>query len=140
MAGATNAVAAPAKGKPTVAVTATRVEGLDRAEGIDCPRPRFSWQIDAAVPNVKQTAYRIRVASSPQLLRKGKADIWDSGRQPSGRQLYIDYAGQPLASGTRYYYQIESETTAGSAVSRVGNWLTGLMDRTEWRSLRAPRC
>lgn len=132
--GATNAVAAPAKGKPAVAVTATRVEGLDHAEGIDCPRPRFSWQIDAAVPNVKQTAYRIRVASSPQLLRKGKADIWDSGCQNSDRQLYIDYAGQPLASGTRYYYQIESQTTAGRAVSRVGNWLTGLMDRTEWRA------
>ena len=94
MAGATNAVAAPAKGKPAVAVTATRVEGLDHAEGIDCPKPRFSWQIDAAVSNVKQTAYRIRVASSPQLLRKGKADLWDSGRQLSGRQLYIDYAGQ----------------------------------------------
>ena len=85
MAGATNAVAAPAKGKPAVAVTATRVEGLAHAEGIDCPRPRFSWQLDASVPNVKQTAYRIRVASSPQLLRKGKADLWDSGRQPSDR-------------------------------------------------------
>lgn len=134
IAGATNAVAAPAKGKPAVAVSATRVEGLDQAEGIDCPKPRFSWQLDASVPNVKQTAYRIRVASSPQLLRKGKADIWDSGCQNSDRQLYIDYAGQPLASGTRYYYQIESQTTAGRAVSRVGNWLTGLMDRTEWRA------
>lgn len=29
--GATNAVAAPAKGKPAVAVTVTRVEGLDHA-------------------------------------------------------------------------------------------------------------
>ena len=49
---ATNALAASAKGKPAVAVTATRVEGLDQAEGIDCPRPRFSWQLDASVPNV----------------------------------------------------------------------------------------
>ena len=71
MSGVTNAVAAPAKGKPAVAVTATRVEGLDHAEGIDCPKPRFSWQIDASVPKGRRAASGIGVAGSRLVVRRG---------------------------------------------------------------------
>lgn len=127
-------VAAKGNTKTKVTVVATRVEGLDKAEGIDCARPRFCWQLSSTARNVKQTAYRIRVASTPEKLQKGQADLWDSKWQTSNRQLYIDYSGRPLCSGTRYYYSIQLQTNAGRAESLVGNWLTGLMNKDEWQA------
>lgn len=127
-------ITAKGKSAPKTTIVATRVEGLDQAEGIDCKRPRFSWQLQSSAQGVKQTAYRILVASTPEKLQKGKPDVWDSKWQKSNRQLYIDYEGQPLTSGTRYYYRIESQTNAGHAVSSMGNWLTGLMSQDEWKA------
>ncbi len=120
--------------KKTTTIVATRVEGLNQAEGLDCAQPRFSWQISSTAHGVKQKAYRIRVASTAEKLQKGQADLWDSKWQKSNRQLYIPYNGKPLASGTRYYYRIECNTNAGHAESKTGNWLTALMDKSEWKA------
>ena len=49
---------------------------------IDSRQPRLSW-INMAAPNERgqyQTAYQIRVASSPGKLKKELADLWDSGK------------------------------------------------------------
>ncbi len=133
---ATTASTITAKGKPKAKTTvvATRVEALDQAEGIDCAQPRFSWQLSSSAQGVKQTAYRICVASTPQKLLKRQPDVWDSKWQKSDKQLYINYEGLPLSSGTRYYYRIECQTNAGRAESQVGNWLTGLMSQDEWKA------
>ena len=96
-----NAATPSAKAIAKTAIVSTRVEGLSQAEGIDCAQPRFSWQLASPAHNVRQTTYRIRVASSTDKLRQGRADMWDSGTQQSDRSLYISYAGKPLASGTR---------------------------------------
>lgn len=124
-----------AAAKPNRAtVAAPQVESLTHAEGIDCPAPRFSWRLQATRRNVRQTSYRIRVATSPSLLSRGRADMWDSGTQTSDRSLYISYAGKPLASGTRYYWQVEVGTTVGRCTSAVSHWLTGLMSPGEWQA------
>ncbi|MBQ7823943.1 MAG: hypothetical protein IJ338_07205, partial [Bacteroidaceae bacterium] len=47
---------------------------VNRAEnplGIDTPNPRFSWKITSEKRGAAQTAYRILVASSPDLLVEG---------------------------------------------------------------------
>ena len=116
-------ITAKGKSKAKTTVVATRVEALDQAEGIDCAQPRFCWQLSSTAQGVKQTAYRICVASTPQKLQKKQPDVWDSKWQKSNKQLYINYEGLPLASGTRYYYCIECQTNAGRAESQVGNWL-----------------
>ncbi|MDD4870287.1 MAG: hypothetical protein PHR77_06980, partial [Kiritimatiellae bacterium] len=74
-----------------------RCEHLDNPLGIDIEKPRLSWVIDdCRLPNadlkseiinlkskmprgVRQTAYRILVASTPELLAKDTGDLWDSG-------------------------------------------------------------
>src|SRR5512133_1908719 len=71
-----------------------RVEYRVNPLGIDAMRPRLSWQLAAADPearNLKQSAYRILGASTPELLRAGKGDLWDSGRVETDRSIQIEY-------------------------------------------------
>src|SRR4051794_16010 len=59
-----------------------RVESLSTPVGIESDRPRFSWTFEATDPNARamsQTAYRVIVASSAELLNKDRGDAWDSG-------------------------------------------------------------
>ena len=52
------------------------------------------------------------VASKPELLKPGRADVWDSKlvRSPDSA---LTYAGPPLKSRTRYYWSIQVQTTDG---------------------------
>ena len=61
-----------------------RVDNLKTPLGIDDPAPRFSWQLQDPARGAKQTAYEVQVASRPELLQAGQADVWDSGRIESG--------------------------------------------------------
>ena len=59
--------------------------------------PRLSWVVDAdGARGAGQSAYRILVATTPELLTPGKADLWDSGKQESNATLGIEYAGKTL--------------------------------------------
>ena len=60
-----------------------RVEQRTNPLGVDSLAPVLSWRSDAAAHNWVQTAYELEVASSPDLLRAGKPDVWDSGRTQS---------------------------------------------------------
>src|SRR3546814_12171980 len=60
-----------------------RVEWRRRPEGVDTPRPRFTWTAEAADPaaqGVRQSAWRIVVATSAAKATAGTGDIWDSGK------------------------------------------------------------
>ena len=60
--------------------------------------PRFSWVVPLDGRGRKQTAYRLRVASRPELLQSGLADMWDSGLVASPVSTNVFYAGRPLES------------------------------------------
>lgn len=66
--------------------------------GIATMQPKFSWKNEASLNNTKQTAYQILVASSPALLKKGIADLWDSGKELSSKSVWILYKGKTLQS------------------------------------------
>src|ERR1700690_3923025 len=70
---------------------------------IESPRPRLSWQLQAADRvrrDLRQTGYRILVASSGALLALERGDLWDTGRISSGETIQIPYAGKtPDAAG-----------------------------------------
>lgn len=121
-------------GMKSVSVVKPRIEMQTCPVGIDLPAPQFSWQITSSAKRVMQTAYRIKVATSPRALAEGRADAWDSHWVRSQRCAYITYQGTKLQSGTRYYWQVEVQTTAGNAVSTVTHWTTALMDATEWNA------
>lgn len=55
----------------TVEVKNLRLEMKENPLGINVTQPRFSWQIASGKPDLKQTAYQIQVAASPEQLESG---------------------------------------------------------------------
>ena len=61
--------------------------------------PEFFWQAEG------QTAYQVLVASSPEKLKPGQADLWDSGKVETALPM-AEYAGKPLADGGTYVWTL----------------------------------
>src|SRR5215204_2981349 len=119
--------------------SSTNVVGLETDAaadplGIDDRAPRRSWQVESAQRAVLQASYRVLVATRPELLSEGRANVWDSGEISSGEPWTI-YRGKPLVSRTRYFWAVRVRTTAGAAStwSRPGWFETALLDSTDWR-------
>ena len=120
-----------------IVVNDLRTENMTEPMGIDVRRPHLSWKIEARkakVKDVKQTAYRILVASSPELLTKDKGDLWDTGEVTSDSSVWIAYGGTPLRDNTRCYWKVRVSTTAGrSAWSEPASWSMGLFIENHWQ-------
>lgn len=113
-----------------------RVEYLENPLGLDVRQPRLQWILEspAGVRSEKQTAYRVLVASSPEALKAGRGDLWDSGKVQSGESIHIAYAGKPLASRTRCYWKVRVWDRAGnpSPWSADALWTMGLLEKSDW--------
>ena len=70
-----------------------------RPLGLDVEQPRLGWELQSTERNQRQAAYRVLVATSPERLRPGQADVWDSARVESADNFGVAVQG-PLASGT----------------------------------------
>lgn len=114
------------------------VSGL-KAEYQTCPlgidyAPQLSWRLESPDRDVFQTAYRILVASSEELLRKDKGDIWDSGKVVSGQSTCISTSALPLQSRARYYWKVKVwQDGTESPWSDVSWWEMGLLDQHDWQ-------
>jgi alpha-L-rhamnosidase len=118
----------PARASPSRAVQ-LRVEHLVSPLGIDAARPRFSWQMADSRRGARQSAYRILVATAPQLLAPGRADAWDSGWVPADSSIDVTYRGLPLAPRRRYWWTVCIRDREGRAAPCAAPswWETGLM-------------
>ena len=85
------------------------------------PNPSFDWVSSANSKVV--TAYRILLASSPNLLEAQKADYWDS-KKMKGTQRPLNYAGKPLKAGKTYYWKVQEWDGSGkpSAFSAIASF------------------
>jgi alpha-L-rhamnosidase len=112
-----------------------RVDELKTALGIDDPSPRFSWQLCDPTRGAKQTAYEIQVASSQELLRAGKTDVWDSGKIIGNTSVNVKYAGPALTAFTRYFWRVRVWNAEGKQYlpSKLAWWEMGLLSQTAWR-------
>jgi hypothetical protein len=77
--------------------------------------PEFSWIVNAARSNERQTAYRILVASSQQKLTAGTGDVWDSGKTASPASVNVAYAGPDLTPNSTYFWQVRSWDSSDTA-------------------------
>lgn len=104
--------------------------------GIGVLSPRLSWKIYSDEPNQKQTAYHLLVASSPNLLRSGKADLWDSGKVNSDQSVLVDYAGRSPGSGQKCYWMVRIWDKDGkvSGWSQPGTFEMGLLNPGDWQA------
>jgi len=125
-------VAQVAQVGPTV--EGLRVEYLTNPIGIDVVQPRLSWRIASARRNTMQAAYQLQVGTSEAILARGANLLWDSGRVTSDASVFVDYAGPPGTSRTRYYWRVRVWDASGRASpwSRPSFWETGLLQPTDW--------
>lgn len=79
---------------------------------IATPNPGFSWQLPAGFTD--QYSYRILVASSPDLLAEGKADVWDSGDVVSPATSGIVCLSDGIKPASVYYWTVKVVARDGS--------------------------
>lgn len=116
-------------------VTTLQCDYRTRPLGVDNPRPRLSWRLESDRPGARQSACRIRVATSPGLAA-AEADVWDSGCMESDRSVQVLYGGPALVSRQRYWWHVEVWTAGGewAAAREPEFWETGLLEKTDWRA------
>ena len=111
-------------------------EYLEDPPVVDVPNPRLSW-INVAnelVRGQSQTAWQVRVASSPVKLKK--PDLWDSGKIHSDQSTRVRYDGRPLVSRQECWWQVRVWDRDGvvSDWSEPGWWRMGLLKPEEWQA------
>src|SRR5579884_666519 len=107
--------------------------------GIDVAQPRLSWMVAPARPTdrgVRQAAYHILVATTPELLAAAKGDLWDTGKVESDQSIHIVYAGKSLASRARAFWKVRIWDQDGkvSGWSAPASWAMGLLNAGEWQA------
>ncbi len=107
--------------------------------GIDLQEPRLSWNIEVSDPDVRgmrQTAYQILVATSPEILNREEGDIWNSGKVQSDRMHQITYSGVPLKSSRKYWWKVRvwNQQDDKSDWSNPAFWITGILNPQEWKA------
>ena len=130
---------------PLIASHAVEVENL-RCEylkdplGVDVAKPRLSWKMETGngkpERGIKQTAYQILVASTPEILAKEKGDLWDSGKVAGDQSIQVEYAGKPLASRTDCHWKVRVWDKDGKASdwSQPALWRMGLLNPEDWQA------
>ena len=129
---------APLSAMHAADVANLRCEYLDNPLGVDTPRPRLSWKLETGdlkpERGIKQTAFQILVASSGELLKKDKGDLWDSGKVASDRAVAIPYGGPALESGNTCHWRVRVWDGQGavSPWSETARWTMGLLKPEDW--------
>lgn len=111
-----------------------RCEYLVNPRGIDEVRPRLSWELESRERGQFQTAYRILVASSAELLANDEGDLWDSGKVSGDATHQIAYQGVPLDSRLQCFWKVCTwdRHDVLSGWSEPALWTIGLLAEKDW--------
>jgi len=111
-----------------------KVEHLKDPLAIQTAAPRLSWKLISTEKNTLQSEYEIRVGTNKTSLSRGKDLVWKS-HVVSDQSVLIDYAGAPLQSKKRYFWQVRAKDNHGhtSAWSSPGFFQMG-MAASDWRA------
>jgi alpha-L-rhamnosidase len=118
-----------------LSVVDLRTEYRPNPLGIASRKPRFSWRLSCERRGARQTAYRILVASSPELLGGHGADRWDSGWIRSPESVAVAYRGKPLAGSERCHWKVFVRDETGTETpSTESAWFETVLDEKEWKA------
>lgn len=86
-------------------------------------QPLLGWELANTGQDAMQSAYRVMVATHPDSLAKGIADMWDSGEVMSAESTSVLYEGAQLTPNTNYAWQVmvwkqDGTPTEWSPISR----------------------
>ena len=104
--------------------------------GVDEPHPELGWTLVSDRRGDEQSAYQIIAASDPTLLSAGKPDLWDSGKVVSGSSIGIAYAGKPLTSGLRVWWQVRVWDRGGEPgpYGEPQWWEMAMLSADDWQA------
>lgn len=107
------------RGYPTSATLEDVSRSWERGYGsvyqiaeINSRHPSFGWRLPDGVG--EQRGYRVLVATSPELLEEGRADVWDSGEVESSATSGVECGGDGLSTGTIYHWTVRITDDRGS--------------------------
>lgn len=111
-----------------------RVNRMTQATGV-MRTALFAWQIESDKQDVKQTAYRLCVATTPKALEQEcREQLWDSERVESDETLQVPYHGRRLPTQKDIYWQVTAWLSTGECIkSPIQKFITGIKD-TEWKA------
>jgi alpha-L-rhamnosidase len=114
--------------------TILKVEDRTNPIGIGDTTPEFSWITEDYEEGKAQSAYQVIVASSPDILDEGKADMWNSGKIRSDNSALISYSGKALQSRGLYYWKVRTWNNEGNASfwSEPAHFEIGLLTNEDW--------
>ncbi len=115
-----------------------RCEYLTDPIGVDGAHPRLSWELrfnGGPDRSARQTAYRIRAASTLARIKAGRADLWDTGKVVGDATAHIPYAGSPIAPARQVFWQVKvwDQADRESEWSAPASWTSGVPS-DEWRA------
>jgi alpha-L-rhamnosidase len=127
----------PKEARMPLTIRDLRCEYLLNPLGIDVPAPRLSYKIESDEPDVRQTAYQMRVATTPERLAAGDADLWDSGWSSTDQSSQIVYAGRALETGMRCDWSVRVRDQDGriSPWSDTAFWTMGRLTPADWQAV-----
>lgn len=117
-------------------VTNPRCEYQQNPLGLDTPHPRFTWNFAGDEAGFTQQAWQVDVATSPELLRNGKPDVWTSGRVKSSDPLAVYGGSTPLESHRTYYWSVTVWDGHGNrcAPSAPASFEMAKMNAADWQA------
>ena len=118
--------------------TMLSVENKTGLVAIDTQQPVFGWNIAANTRGFKQAGWQLQVASDLQLLKAGKADVWDSRKVASDAQHFIKYRGAALKMASPYYWRVRIWSADGSASdwSEPSSFISAVLDKVKWNNAK----
>ncbi|GAB4024462.1 family 78 glycoside hydrolase catalytic domain [Spirosoma gilvum] len=119
----------------SLTVTNLRCEYRTNPIGVQSDKPALSWQLVSSQRSIRQKAYQILVADSPQTLSQHTGNVWDSGKISSDASIQVGYQGKAMEPTKTYYWKVriwDSKNTE-SPWSSVGSWQMGLLAKTDWK-------
>ncbi|MCF0172273.1 MAG: family 78 glycoside hydrolase catalytic domain, partial [Bacteroidales bacterium] len=118
---------------PALAVKSLKSDYEINPVGID-KVPQLSWEIEGNFKNISQSAYRVLVASSLDVLAEDKGDVYDSGEVKSAQSTAVILGNIPFESRTRYFWKVKVWDASGveSPWSEPAFYETALLHKTDW--------
>jgi alpha-L-rhamnosidase len=129
---------APLPGDAQILPDRLRCEHLANPLGIDVVQPRLSWELQptSGKRGQRQSAWRVLVASSPEMLTGDEGDLWDSRKVGSVQSVLVPYGGRELPSRQRCWWKVMvwDEQGRPGPWSPVAYWEMALLEADDWKA------
>ena len=120
-----------------VGVDRLTCEGMVTPLGIGTATPCYGWRLAGTEKGLRQTAWRVLVASSAEELAADTGDFWDSEWVTSPAQFGVEHAGPRLPEKTSCWWKVMAKVAVAGdrnvmVCSAPASFETGIFTRDGW--------